>query len=1098
MLDRKVREQLEKDFKKREKFNSTNTLLATSTLEMGIDIGSLNTAYNNSIPPLPSNFVQRVGRAGRSSGSALIVNFAKNQNHDLYYYADPLEMIQGEVNTPGCYLEAKDILKRHFIAYCIDSWTTANPNDNVIPSFVRDLKLSNSVLTSESFFINRLNHFIDQNKLVLKTNFLKQYITENIETNFKEINNALNNRSFYDYLLNAFYYLINNLNHLDAHKENIKAEIEILKLVKGDPLYEEYLKEIKNSNGLKKSILATNVLEYLTNVGILPNYAFPETGVKLNAHVIANKAEEALEKDINKEFEIIRPASQAIRELAPENTFYSQGYEFKISGVNTFDWSDRAVFHSKRFCSKCDHIAIDLDSKKGNCPKCGDVSWSSNANVHQFAKLTQVKSYVNKVNATLSDKSDDRDQLNYQVLNHVVVEQNSSAGAWVLKQVPFGIEFVKNATITSVNYGALDDNDARKLKINDQEVLAKGFVTCKQCGKSTATVYNKNNASDFHYGYCKNRDIRYKPEETTEVFEEVYFFREIKTELLKIILPIQSFNTNTDIQMFQAGLELGLKKYFKGNPNHIRIMIYREYNQNTEKFDRFLLLYDTIPGGTGYLEKLFDPNEFALLIQNSYDAIKSCSCQLEGHDGCYKCIYSYSNQYNRSDLSRERAEKWFHKIYSISADWVKNENGLTSLTTSGKIEESELEERFIQLLQIYSDKNEGFELNSHKIDGTINYQLSIEKDDVKANYWIRPQINLGPKDGIEYSTRTDFLIECTSFNYRGIDYENQVPNVAIYLDGYQYHASEEHNIFEKDLKIRQAIAKHPDFIIWSLTWSDLDLFENQLEQLKNSTDEIAQLFKAKYSNYYREKLVKSNLVDNKIFYDKGSNNVDRLLLQLIQPQIQVFQASWIAFLASWTSNLFDPSFDPNKLEDVLNEDLTVGNFVKESRSFDALIPVQHSFVLDFVSYRIWTNFLKREILVDLSVKNLNKIDKVQWNQFLALFNLFQRGIDVKNRILIQPTVSDNEAIFINQLFELYEEQFHSFLSNAVNKGFINKDNYEFLENLLDDKGNVIADALIIIKEIRIAIAPYSEESNQILNSLGYEIYSEDQINTIQL
>ena len=98
---------------------------------------SLNTAYNNSIPPLPSNFLQRVGRAGRSSGSALVVNFAKNQNHDLYYYADPMEMLRGEVNTPGCYLEAKDILRRHFTAYCFDCWVTEDPEENTIPTFVR-------------------------------------------------------------------------------------------------------------------------------------------------------------------------------------------------------------------------------------------------------------------------------------------------------------------------------------------------------------------------------------------------------------------------------------------------------------------------------------------------------------------------------------------------------------------------------------------------------------------------------------------------------------------------------------------------------------------------------------------------------------------------------------------------------------------------------------------------------------------------------------------------------------------------------------------------------------------------------------------------
>ncbi len=167
-------------FKKRNRFDSPNTLIATSTLEMGgIDIGSLNTAYNNSVPPLPSNFLQRVGRAGRSSGAALVVNFVKNQNHDLYYYADPMEMMRGgDVNTPGCYLEAKDILRRHFTAYCIDSWVAVNPNENSIPTFMRDLKLGSRNLTDTAFFINRLNNFIKENRYRLVPYFLKQYPTK--------------------------------------------------------------------------------------------------------------------------------------------------------------------------------------------------------------------------------------------------------------------------------------------------------------------------------------------------------------------------------------------------------------------------------------------------------------------------------------------------------------------------------------------------------------------------------------------------------------------------------------------------------------------------------------------------------------------------------------------------------------------------------------------------------------------------------------------------------------------------------------------------------------------------------------------------------
>lgn len=96
ILDRQKRESIEYQFKSNEGKNSVNTLVATSTLEMGIDIGDLNVALNTSVPPMPSNFIQRVGRAGRKSGAALIIDFARNEYHDLFYYAEPKEMMQGK------------------------------------------------------------------------------------------------------------------------------------------------------------------------------------------------------------------------------------------------------------------------------------------------------------------------------------------------------------------------------------------------------------------------------------------------------------------------------------------------------------------------------------------------------------------------------------------------------------------------------------------------------------------------------------------------------------------------------------------------------------------------------------------------------------------------------------------------------------------------------------------------------------------------------------------------------------------------------------------------------------------------------------------
>lgn len=63
---------------------------------------------------------------------------------------------------------------------------------------------------------------------------------------------------------------------------------------------------------------------------------------------------------------------------------------------------------------------------------------------------------------------------------------------------------------------------------------------------------------------------------------------------------------NASIEMFKAGIVLGMKAYYRSSPEHIRIDTYSEMNQATQRKDYYLVMYDTIPGGTGYLSKLYN------------------------------------------------------------------------------------------------------------------------------------------------------------------------------------------------------------------------------------------------------------------------------------------------------------------------------------------------------------------------------------------------------------------------------------------------------------------------------------------------------------
>ena len=142
------------------------------------------------------------------------------------------------------------------------------------------------------------------------------------------------------------------------------------------------------------------------------------------------------------------------------------------------------------------------------------------------------------------------------------------------------------------------------------------------------------------------------------------------------------------------------------------------------------------------------------------------------------------------------------------------------------------EERFIRSLRNYllSQNKTDFKFEDFIEYGIVNYKFKITSGEDSFCYVIRPQYELGPSDGVKYNTRSDFYISLTGIEKNGepiLDESlvSSVKGIAIYLDGYTYHATEENCRFFDDLKKRIAIAGSNEIISWSLTWSDIEKFD---------------------------------------------------------------------------------------------------------------------------------------------------------------------------------------------------------------------------------------------------------------------------------
>lgn len=102
------------------KVGARNVLSATTTLELGIDIGGLNAVLMGNVPPGKANYLQRAGRAGRrADGSSAVISFARPQPFDREVFQRIGDYLDRPLRRPVVFLDRERVVRRHLHSFLV-------------------------------------------------------------------------------------------------------------------------------------------------------------------------------------------------------------------------------------------------------------------------------------------------------------------------------------------------------------------------------------------------------------------------------------------------------------------------------------------------------------------------------------------------------------------------------------------------------------------------------------------------------------------------------------------------------------------------------------------------------------------------------------------------------------------------------------------------------------------------------------------------------------------------------------------------------------------------------------------------------------------
>lgn len=560
-----------------------NVLSCSTTFELGVDVGELQSVVLRNVPPTVSNYVQRAGRAGRrSDNAALAVTYAQRRPHDLANFARPEQLIGGAVRPPVVPIENDRIAQRHIYSIAL-------------ARFFRDQLLSTGAIyrsvgdffdapagspTGAELFASwveypdaSLQAAIDE---VLPDAVQRTELTrwEGWSAQLRELLDAVQR----DHRVETNFYEEESLAAYKARKGALGDRYgRILDTIRGAAL-----------------------LGYLANHNIIPKYGFPVDTVEMKPPLGAPSS--------GAELDLSRDLSQAIFEYAPGAAIVAGGQLWTSAGVATRhnrEW--QPYFFAT--CGNCGRYWEKLGDDLGGCPDCGTAP-DGPARKYMEPRF----GFITSPNPGRPGDAPPRTSWRGEI--HVAEAGKSAAKRTLaFRGAPVECEVQERARLVRLNLGP-------------GEV---GYRLCEWCGAGL-TALGEAPKSHLNVRNQKPCGGHFRPWMLGHRYE---------TDVVKVALGVPWAGSTKGER--QAGAHSVLYAVLQGISESLQIArdnIDGSVTGGVERGTSELVIMDTVPGGAGYATLVAEQLE--IVLRKGLEIVATCECGPE--TSCNSCLRTYSNQ----------------------------------------------------------------------------------------------------------------------------------------------------------------------------------------------------------------------------------------------------------------------------------------------------------------------------------------------------------------------------------------------------------------------------------------------------------------------